>query len=134
MSVRITKQYLDEMVDGYIDALLRTSNTLEDDECLDEYFYSDDLDEESRALVVRDCREFLKLAGPRLNDNVEPGQVGHDFLLTRNRHGAGFWDRPHMYAGRDNADKLTEFAQMFGEQHAFGNFDDDMNPTSVTVF
>lgn len=39
-------------------------------------------------------------------------QHGHDFLLTRNHHGAGFWDRGYT---NDMADTLTENAQAFGE-------------------
>ena len=39
-------------------------------------------------------------------------QHGHDFLLTRNHHGAGFWDRGYP---NDMADTLTENAQVYGE-------------------
>lgn len=39
-------------------------------------------------------------------------QHGHDFLLTRNHHGAGFWDRGYPYA---IANVLTENAQAYGE-------------------
>jgi hypothetical protein len=42
------------------------------------------------------------------------GQCGHDFILTRNHHGAGFWDRGYGEAGR----RLTAAAQAFGEVHA----------------
>lgn len=30
-------------------------------------------------------------------DKYDPTQVGHDLWLTRNHHGAGFWDRPEVY-------------------------------------
>lgn len=46
----------------------------------------------------------------------EPGQVGHDFWLTRNRHGAGFWDR-----GKPEGDRLTELANAYGEDD-LGNY------------
>ncbi|GAA3632936.1 hypothetical protein [Microlunatus ginsengisoli] len=39
-----------------------------------------------------------------------PAQVAHDFWLTRNRHGAGFWDRGY---GEDG-DTLTEAAHAYG--------------------
>lgn len=41
-------------------------------------------------------------------------QAGHDFWLTRNSLGAGFWDKPELY-GEDNAEKLTEVCKAFGE-------------------
>lgn len=42
---------------------------------------------------------------------IGPGQIGYDFNLTRNRHGAGFWDRGLGEAG----DRLTAMAHPFGE-------------------
>lgn len=41
-------------------------------------------------------------------------QCGHDFILTRNGHGAGFWDRGHGEAGN----RLSEAAKAYGEVHA----------------
>lgn len=41
-------------------------------------------------------------------------QAGHDFWLTRNGHGSGFWDRPELY-GEYPASKLTSRAESFGE-------------------
>jgi hypothetical protein len=67
-----------------------------------------------------DVKEFLKKAEPFLtNYEGTYSQVGHDFWLTRNRHGAGFWDRPKFYGGQENADKLTEIAQEFGEVDSY---------------
>lgn len=40
----------------------------------------------------------------------------HDFVLTRNRHGAGFWDRG-LLGGL--GDKLTQAAQAFGPMHVY---------------
>lgn len=37
--------------------------------------------------------------------------AGHDFWLTRNGHGAGFWDR----GLEDIGDRLTELSKTFGE-------------------
>jgi hypothetical protein len=47
--------------------------------------------------------------------------VAHDFILTRNGHGAGFWEGGwHEPWG----DRLTALAQGFGEIHAYmGNED-----------
>ena len=59
-----------------------------------------------------DCARFLEvcehLAVPLVQD---PEQDGHDFWLTRNGHGAGFWDR----GLGDVGDRLTDIAHGFGE-------------------
>ena len=49
------------------------------------------------------------------DDNRE--QAAHDFWLTRNGHGAGFWDRPEIY-GEHNAERFTKISESFGEAHA----------------
>lgn len=59
-----------------------------------------------------ECCAFLRLAGPHIQDWTME-QIGHDFWLTRNHHGAGFWDRD--IATKGVRDKLTAIAQMFGE-------------------
>ena len=44
---------------------------------------------------------------------MEPAQAGHDFWLTRNRHGAGFWDRGLGERGQ----RLTDAAHVYGESY-----------------
>jgi hypothetical protein len=38
--------------------------------------------------------------------------AGHDFFLTRNGHGAGFWDRGYP---EDLGEALSEASRKFGE-------------------
>jgi hypothetical protein len=45
----------------------------------------------------------------------DSSQVAHDFWLTRNGHGAGFWDGDYEQNGLGK--KLTELADRFGECH-----------------
>lgn len=51
--------------------------------------------------------------------SVWTGQFGHDLALTRNHHGAGFWDRGLGDAG----DVLTEWAHMLGGLELFHGHD-----------
>lgn len=71
-----------------------------------------DLSDECRLEFTADCAAFLR---DHYTDEVaalwDIGQFGHDFWLTRNHHGAGFWDRGHGDIGR----KLTEAAHVYGE-------------------
>jgi len=66
-----------------------------------------------------DCEKLLRFVhnlGGFIITKQTCVQLGHDLWLTRNRHGAGFWDRPDIY--EDKADKLTEFAVSLGECYA----------------
>ena len=43
------------------------------------------------------CAQF-QTANRELLEGSDPSQAGHDFWLTRNHHGAGYWDRdPSTY-------------------------------------
>lgn len=46
-----------------------------------------------------------------LLDDLEGDQIAHDFWLTRNGHGAGFWDRGLGRVG----DVLTQLSKPYGE-------------------
>jgi hypothetical protein len=46
------------------------------------------------------------------------GQIGHDFWLTRNGEGTGFWDRPELRAN-GLGETLSESARQFAEQSAW---------------
>lgn len=68
-----------------------------------------------------DCLDFLEsiheLLSKVIQDNphYNISQAGHDFALTRNGHGAGFWDRG---LGRDG-DLLTEHSKAYGEVYCY---------------
>lgn len=65
---------------------------------------------EATAQAEREVKSFLEKCGD-LIDGANITQVAHDFWLTRNRHGAGFWDGDWP----ENGDKLTKLAHSFGE-------------------
>ena len=46
--------------------------------------------------------------------------MGHDFALTRNGHGAGFWDRGYG----DIGDTLTRVAHLYGTHNLYVDADD----------
>lgn len=89
-----------------------------DDYSLDRYFSDTDLAPETRAAMEADCADFLAYCevigiGPfpdYCNPQFSDMELsGHDFWLTRNRHGAGYWDR-----GLRTGDSLTAAAKTFG--------------------
>lgn len=46
-------------------------------------------------------------------------QAGHDFWLTRNHHGAGFWDRYSEGAGYDLGKALSELSEKYSEIYLY---------------
>lgn len=80
----------------------------------------DDLPADIRQQAREDVQAFIDAIEPYLfyfdlvpypaNTAVTAEQLGHDFSLTRNHHGAGFWDR----GWSDLGTWLTNWAQSFG--------------------
>lgn len=96
------------------------SSTREDGQALDSYYDIDDFAEEALEKASKDWEKFQEKAGFLL-DGLDLEQVAHDFWLTRNRHGAGFWDGDYEEVV---ADKLTELSHSFKEQDAYIGDDD----------
>lgn len=63
--------------------------------------------------ALADCLKFMdEQAGHLRIGGLDDFQAGSDFWLTRNRHGAGFWDGDWP---ETQAEALTEAAHAFGE-------------------
>lgn len=92
---------------GYIECALWCGLD-EEDEATDAQ-----LSDEAVLSMNADVQAFLALCEESALDlsELDPAQIGHDFWLTRNRHGAGFWDRGIGKLG----DQLTTLAHSFGE-------------------
>lgn len=90
-----------------------------------EGFSKEDIEPDSLIKAYTDIKKFLQLAGEEAVEEAvkEHGfaQLGHDIWLTRNHHGAGFFDRSYDY---DNEKKLIDAAHALKEVDLFIN--DDM--------
>lgn len=82
----------------------------------------DAFSEESRRDIESDCADFVAAQWSDLR-TLDPEQSGHDFLLTRNRHGAGFWDR----GLGDVGERLTRAAHVYGGTSAVVRPDDSVS-------
>ena len=82
---------LDTFTRAYIEAALWSSSD-DTDRPLDERFGREDIHASTLLTMIGDCAAFQRDHADLLAD-IEPAQAGHDFWLTRNGHGAGFWDR-----------------------------------------
>ena len=64
-----------------------------------------------------ECLAFMVYAECYLSDAAIE-QAGHDFWLSRNGHGSGFWDRDSSYYTDYVRDWLQSKAEQFGETDA----------------
>ncbi len=110
-----------EFFAAYIECALWSSTDNADDsggEPLDSNYDESDLTLGCRNAMRRDCAAFVHDAGPDLA-GLDPGQCGHDFWLTRNGHGAGFWDRGLGALG----ERLTKACKAYGGVDLYVNDD-----------
>lgn len=106
-----------QFVQGYYDCML-WSETDFDGEPLEDRISEHDVAHEAQLQIVNDCENFMKQASHLLAekpDTYDYSRAGHDFWLTRNGHGAGFWDRPELNRGSDLGEDLTAIAKTFTE-------------------
>lgn len=105
-----------DFLNGYLIAALWSSSD-DDGNPLDDEHGLDDVSPELLKSSSEDCRKFLAenihlITGKYKNatDSSEMGYAGHDFWLTRNGHGAGFWD-----GDWETGDELTAACKRFTE-------------------
>lgn len=109
--------YLYSFVDGYIECALWAGLDHHDPEAarpLDENHDADDLSFDAVADIAIECKTFIDENDMDLAD-IEPSQAGHDFFLTRNGHGAGYWDR----GLGDIGDRLTKACKPHGTSELY---------------
>tara|TARA_R100001082_G_scaffold96242_1_gene63730 strand:- start:9 stop:362 length:354 start_codon:yes stop_codon:yes gene_type:complete len=105
-------------INSFLEQYLATalwSSIDENDDPFDDNYSIDDFSEEALKQADKDCGLFIKKAGDLL-DGFDDTDIAHDFWLTRNGHGAGFWDGDYP---DDIGDKLTEIADEFRELHIY---------------
>lgn len=110
--MRRRRRGLDAFTRGYIEAAL-WSSTDDNDRQLDKNYGREDIAFGTLKRMVKDAREFQKDNAKALDKSgLSDSKAGYDFWLTRNHHGAGFWDE-----GTSMDRELTDAA------HAYGSFD-----------
>ncbi len=104
-----TQKVLDDFTRSYIETALWLS-TDEQDQPLDERFEIEDIESVVLQNMIDDCAQFQQANADDIGDETE--RAGHDFWLTRNGHGAGFWDGDWPEPA---ATRLTLASKVFGE-------------------
>jgi len=109
----------DSFASAYVEAMLWSSTDESDDyggDPLDENYSLEDFTIAGLGQIIRDCAEFLDMPGVDDAIGSDYERAGHDFWLTRNGHGAGFWDGDWP---EPEATLLTDAAHSMGEQWVY---------------
>lgn len=124
---RLTGAYImdvQEFTRAYMVCALWSSNDANDEtggNPLDDNYTPDDIAPETAETMREDCARFIRENAADLAAYAEERAglewsaatlAGHDFWLTRNRHGTGFWDRG---LSEELGERLTAAAHAFGE-------------------
>jgi len=118
-----TAVHLDAFTTQYLATALwaETDNTTpQGGEPLDSNYAIVDFAPEAIERAIADCTKFQQDNVHILEQvyaiGIEPSTAGHDFWLTRNHHGAGFWDGDYP---EEHGKSLTEAAHAFGELNPY---------------
>lgn len=119
----IKQRTIERFIQGYIECMLWSSVVTDflGDETSLEHYDIEDIDDATMAQIRRECVGFLRnvaqrngrklkklWSDPDLGYSIE--NAGHDFWLSRNGHGAGFFDNTGPYFK-----KLQANARSWGE-------------------
>lgn len=100
---------LDTFTHAYVECAL-WSSTDNDGTPLDSNYTIEHIAPDTLTQMISDCTAFQDAHANRIAPNLL--RAGHDFWLTRNHHGAGFWDG---YWTEDDEKVLTDATYAFGE-------------------
>ena len=118
----VTKQQIQTITKHYLIAMLWTMPGDDDCENPGDYIDLSDLPDETIEHARQDVIEFVNACGALFDQAMEcyddgygwhpdagsaEAAFGHDFALTRNGHGVGFWDRESEGLPKFLGDALT---------------------------
>lgn len=110
---------LDRFTIAYLECALWSSTDEADPaggQPMDSNYSIDDCTQSFLRQAAADCLVFQRDNAELLEHAGGEEMDGHDFWLTRNRHGAGFWDRGYF---KPIEDGLTDAAHAFGEVNLY---------------
>lgn len=106
--VRTDTYDTDAFVDGYLECAVWSTEF----GITEGVWTKGEFSEAAVAKAEEDCTKFIE-ANRRLLVGIDESSAGHDFWLTRNHHGAGFWDRQKLT--QEQRDGLTKASHAFPE-------------------
>ena len=100
---------MDIFTKAYLECALWSSID-DNDDPFDKNYSIEDIAPEDVKKMEADCAKF------QAENHVTSEQAGHDFWLTRQHHGAGFWDGDWP---EPQAAQLTEASHQFKETYLY---------------
>jgi len=121
-------------LDGYMQCALWSSNDPDKETPLDDVYGIEDIEPALVAQMAHECAAFLEAQNESLErltvlTGRDMGSHGHDLWLTRNGHGAGYWDRyieaepDDRQEAQDLGADLSKAAERLGEFYIAPNGD-----------
>jgi hypothetical protein len=113
-SLVVADGYFNRVLDSYLETMMWADGRDPDTDEELEGDFSDELLKDSEA----DVKKFLKMVDDQGIDltKYKTSRIGHDFWLTRNGHGAGFWDGDYE---DEDGKALTKISKSFGEKSPY---------------
>ncbi len=108
---------IEKFFNAYVEtALWATTDNADEQggEPLDKNYDASDIARSTLNQMMRDSVSFLKKHERDIDGHY--ARAGHDFFLTRGRHGAGFWDGDWP---EPEATRLTKAAHAYGEYQLY---------------
>jgi hypothetical protein len=103
---------LDIFVKAYVGVALWSSTDDKGNFLSMNYDYGlESFSEREQTFMKQECKAFLLKAMNMIKPH-QLEQAGHDFWLTRNGHGTGFWDRKEVWG--THSLELSQIAVSFG--------------------
>lgn len=110
----MSRYKLDDFTSAYVFCLLWVEHD-GDGEPLDAKYSVEDFAPEAMEKIKEDCNDFQWANKNDLDEWGDMADAGHNFCLTRNGHGTGFWDRGRGELG----DRLSQACKPYGEMNAY---------------
>lgn len=114
------KNSREQFVIAYIACAL-WSTTDSNDVPLDQNYDSDDIAPPTKVQMTADCEAFMDANTEALKDYPAKA-AGQDFWLSRNGHGAGFFE--HDHGTEDQCEALQKDAEVWGQFDLYIGDDD----------
>ena len=106
--IKIKGIKIDQFTQGFLECLL-WSSTDQKDRPFDDNFSINDIEKKTLERLAADCERFQsENSGDLATERIT--RAGHDFWLTRNGHGAGFWDGGYE---KEKGERLTAASKKF---------------------
>jgi len=125
--MKFNHDIINEALDAYIETALWSSHDFSDEsggDPMDKNYGPGDIASKTLSEMRKEVKDFL-VANAELILEAEVDEsnwsrwarAGHDFWLTRNGHGAGFWDGDWM--PRHIGEALTKASKPYGEVNLY---------------